>query len=97
VDKGNVYTMLDSLVREKAKAIVCLGKDNKKILEHFSDFGIPMVECDSAAGAVDKALSCSLSGDVVLLSPACASFDLFRNYMDRGDQFREAVNLLRKN
>jgi UDP-N-acetylmuramoylalanine--D-glutamate ligase len=97
VDKGNVYTMLDSLVREKVKAIVCLGKDNKKILEHFSDFGIPMVECDSAAGAVDKALSCSLSGDVVLLSPACASFDLFRNYMDRGDQFREAVNLLRKN
>jgi UDP-N-acetylmuramoylalanine--D-glutamate ligase len=93
-DKGNDYTALFALVREKVKAIVCLGLDNRKILDAFGSFGLPLVETKSARDAVEAARSFAGKGDVVLLAPACASFDLFRNYEDRGDQFREAVNAM---
>lgn len=91
VDKGNDYDPLLALAKEKVKAIVCLGLDNKKIIEKFGPLEIPIRETDSAAKAVQESRQLSKTGDVVLLSPACASFDLFKNYIDRGDQFREAV------
>ena len=90
-DKGNDYDPLLSLVREKVKAIVCMGVDNRKLMETFSGLAIQLVEAGSAQEAVSAASELAEEGDVVLLSPACASFDLFRNYEDRGDQFREAV------
>ena len=91
VDKGNDYEPLLPLVGDKVKAIVCLGKDNQKIKDAFGDFGIPIKETKAAAKAVQVSRDLAAPGDVVLLSPACASFDLFKNYLDRGDQFREAV------
>ncbi|MFZ4542569.1 MAG: UDP-N-acetylmuramoyl-L-alanine--D-glutamate ligase [Saprospiraceae bacterium] len=90
-DKGNDYRQIDELVRSKVKAIVCMGKDNSTILNHFGNFDLPIFETHSALEAVNKASSLSDPGDTVLLSPACASFDLFRNYEDRGEQFKEAV------
>lgn len=90
-DKGNEYESLFELVREKVRAIVCLGVDNQKLLSAFGDFGKPMVEASSAQEAVAKARDLAKPGDTVLLAPACASFDLFRNYEDRGNQFKEAV------
>jgi UDP-N-acetylmuramoylalanine--D-glutamate ligase len=95
-DKGNDYAALFALVREKVKAIVCLGLDNRKILDAFGSFGLPVLETTSARDAVAAASSLAGKGDVVVLAPACASFDLFRNYEDRGDQFREAVYALGK-
>ncbi len=91
VDKGNEYDPLMPFVKEKVKAIVCLGLDNKKIIETFGSLEVPIRETDSAAKAVQESRQLSKTGDVVLLSPACASFDLFKNYLDRGNQFREAV------
>ncbi len=91
VDKGNDYTSLMPLVREKVKAIVCLGVDNEKILETFSKVMPVIVETKGAEEAVKVAYKLADPGDNVLLSPACASFDLFRNYEDRGDQFKQAV------
>ncbi|MEI7734758.1 MAG: UDP-N-acetylmuramoyl-L-alanine--D-glutamate ligase [Ferruginibacter sp.] len=94
VDKGNDYGLLKELVKEKVKAIVCLGTDNGKIHEAFSDT-IPMiVDATTAKDAVQAAFHFSTKGDVVLLSPACASFDLFKNYEDRGIQFKQAVKEL---
>ena len=90
-DKGNDYSPLLELVRKKVKALVCLGADNSKIIATFGESGKPLVETRSAAEAVEVAARLAEPGDVVLLSPACASFDLFRNYEDRGDQFRAAV------
>jgi len=94
VDKGNDYEMLRELVREKVKAIVCLGLDNRKIHEAFKNDVPLMVNTTSAEEAVKSAFHIANPGDVVLLSPACASFDLFNNYEDRGQQFKKAVRNL---
>ncbi|WNW01539.1 UDP-N-acetylmuramoyl-L-alanine--D-glutamate ligase [Tenacibaculum sp. HL-MS23] len=94
VDKGNDYTDLLPLVREKVKAIVCLGLDNQKIIETFGSVVDVMVETAGAEEAVKVANKVAKAGDVVLLSPACASFDLFENYEDRGNKFKEAIKNL---
>jgi UDP-N-acetylmuramoylalanine--D-glutamate ligase len=94
VDKGNDYSMLKELIKEKVKAIVCLGLDNKKIHKAYSDVVSDIIDTSSAAEAVRVAYSKGKKGDVVLLSPACASFDLFKNYEDRGRQFKNAVRSL---
>jgi len=94
IDKGNDYSILTDLVREKVKAIVCMGVDNRKIHEAFQNDVSLMVNTGSAEEAVKAAFHFANSGDVVLLSPACASFDLFKNYEDRGDQFKKAVREL---
>jgi UDP-N-acetylmuramoylalanine--D-glutamate ligase len=94
VDKGNDYTLLFDLVKEKVKAIVCLGIDNTKLHKAFGNVVEVMVNTSSAEEAVKAAFHLSSKGDVVLLSPACASFDLFSNYEDRGKQFKEAVKEL---
>ncbi|MES2874365.1 MAG: UDP-N-acetylmuramoyl-L-alanine--D-glutamate ligase [Bacteroidota bacterium] len=91
VDKGNDYNMLKDLVRTKVKGIVCLGKDNKRIHEAFEDDVEVIVNTFSASEAVQIAYHMAKKGDTVLLSPACASFDLFKNYEDRGNQFKKAV------
>ncbi|MDP4285897.1 MAG: UDP-N-acetylmuramoyl-L-alanine--D-glutamate ligase [Bacteroidota bacterium] len=91
VDKGNDYSFIKDLVKEKVKAIVCLGVDNRKIHEAFGGEMSLIVNTESAKGAVQAAFHFAEKGDVVLLSPACASFDLFKNYEDRGMQFIEAV------
>ena len=94
VDKGNDYTELMSLVREKVKAIICLGVDNKKIIDAFGDVVDVMIEVVNMNDAVKMAQRLTEKGDVVLLSPACASFDLFESYEDRGRQFKSAVQNL---
>ena len=94
VDKGNDYSDLLPLVREKVKAIVCLGLDNQKIKDMFGNVVDIVVETAGAEEAVKVAHKLSENGDAVLLSPACASFDLFENYEDRGRQFKDAVRNL---
>jgi UDP-N-acetylmuramoylalanine--D-glutamate ligase len=94
VDKGNDYTLIADLVKEKVKAIICLGTDNRKIHEAFGNTVNPIVNTASATEAVHAAFHFADKGDVVLLSPACASFDLFKNYEDRGNQFKKAVKEL---
>jgi UDP-N-acetylmuramoylalanine--D-glutamate ligase len=94
VDKGNDYNELMSLVREKVKAIVCLGVDNKKIIDAFGNVVDIMVEVSNMNDAVRMAQRLTEKGDTVLLSPACASFDLFENYEDRGNQFKQGVQNL---
>ena len=94
VDKGNDYSELMSLVNEKVKAVICLGVDNKKIIDSFGNIVDVMIEVDSMSNAVKMAQRLSEKGDTVLLSPACASFDLFENYEDRGRQFKQAVQNL---
>ena len=94
VDKGNDYNELMSMVREKVKAIICLGVDNKKIIDVFGNVVDIMVEVTSMEDAVKTAQKLTEKGDAVLLSPACASFDLFENYEDRGNQFKNAVKNL---
>ena len=93
-DKGNDYSVLNELVKEKVKAIVCLGVDNAKIHAAFGGIVENMADALSAEEAVRKAAAFASSGDVVLLSPCCASFDLFKNYEDRGAQFKAAVRNL---
>ena len=93
-DKGNDYSVLNDLVKEKVKGIVCLGVDNKKIHEAFGGMVSRMEDALSAREAVQKAAAMADAGDVVLLSPCCASFDLFKNYEDRGEQFKAAVRNL---
>ncbi len=94
VDKGNDYSILEPLVKEKVKSIVCLGKDNRKIHEAFSKSVDIMFNTQNMEEAVKTAYHFAQKGDVVLLSPACASFDLFENYEDRGNKFKEVVKAL---
>ena len=94
VDKGNDYSELMSLVNEKVKAIICLGVENKKIIDAFGNIVDMMVEVDNMHDAVNTARHIAEKGDTVLLSPACASFDLFENYEDRGNQFKREVRNL---
>ena len=94
VDKGNDYSDLLPLVHEKVKAIICLGVDNSKIIESFGRVADLMVETTSMSEAVKMAHKIAEKGDNVLLSPACASFDLFENYEDRGRQFKAAIRSL---
>ena len=93
-DKGNDYSVLNDLVKEKVKAIVCMGVDNSKIHAAFEGLVPIITDTRSAEEAVKKAAELAQSGDVVLLSPCCASFDLFKNYEDRGEQFKAAVRKL---
>jgi UDP-N-acetylmuramoylalanine--D-glutamate ligase len=94
VDKGNDYAELMPLVFEKVKAIICLGVENKKIIDAFGNMVDMMVEVDNMHDAVNTARHIAERGDTVLLSPACASFDLFENYEDRGNQFKREVRNL---
>lgn len=94
VDKGNDYSELMALVQEKVKSIICLGVDNQKLIEAFSGVVETIVEAKSAMEAVAYGYRLAKNDETVLLSPACASFDLFENYEDRGNQFKEAVRSL---
>jgi UDP-N-acetylmuramoylalanine--D-glutamate ligase len=94
VDKGNDYTLIEDLVKEKVKAIVCMGIDNTRIHSAFKNIVKKIIDTQNAKGAVRAAFRLAAKGDAVLLSPACASFDLFKNYADRGNQFKEAVKEL---
>jgi UDP-N-acetylmuramoylalanine--D-glutamate ligase len=91
IDKGNDYTLIEKQVREKVRTLICLGKDNDKLKKSFSGVVKSIKETQTVKELVRIALAEAKQGDVVLLSPACASFDLFKNYEDRGDQFRTAV------
>jgi len=93
-DKGNDYESLEPLVKEKVKALICLGKDNKKLHDAFESIVPVIADTNNMRDAVKKAYHFGVDGDTVLLSPACASFDLFENYEDRGRQFKEAVREL---
>lgn len=96
IDKGNDYNLIKDQVKAKVKALICLGTDNKKLKDFFGSI-VPVIrETQSVEELVQIALQEAQKGDVVLLSPACASFDLFKNYEDRGDQFRKAVGNLKK-
>ena len=93
-DKGNDYTEIDELVRRKCHTLVFMGLHNEKLREHFGSFGLNIVDTDNLHDAVLGAYHAARPGDTVLLSPCCASFDLFTSYEDRGDQFMDAVRKL---
>ncbi len=96
IDKGNDYNLIKNEVAKKVKSLICLGKDNAKLKAFFNDSVNSIMETQSVGELVRLAYQQAEKGDVVLLSPACASFDLFKNYEDRGDQFRRAVLELKK-
>jgi UDP-N-acetylmuramoylalanine--D-glutamate ligase len=94
-DKGNDYSEIADLVREKVHTLIFMGLDNKKLNEYFAlNSNCKIVDTDNLADAVKAAYEVAQKGDTVLLSPCCASFDLFKNYEDRGEQFKEAVKKL---
>lgn len=93
-DKGNDYTEIEELVRQKARGLIFLGKDNRKLHAFFDGIVPDIEEVSSMKDAVDAAYRMAEKGDTVLLSPCCASFDLFRNYEDRGNQFKDCVRRL---
>lgn len=93
-DKGNNYSEIDSLVREKCHTLIFMGLHNEKLREHFGSFGLRIIDTDNLHDAVQGAYEVAQPGDTVLLSPCCASFDLFHSYEDRGDQFMAAVRSL---
>ena len=94
-DKGNDYNEILPLVEEKVKAIVCMGVDNKKLMDFFSGKVPAIYDTHSLSAAIEACREVSEPGDTVLLSPCCASFDLFKNYEDRGRQFKEQVKNLK--
>jgi UDP-N-acetylmuramoylalanine--D-glutamate ligase len=94
-DKGNDYAVLKPFAKEKVKALVCLGLDNEKLKASFADVVPTIVETKSMEACVAECRRLATSGDVVLLSPCCASFDLFNSYIHRGNMFKEAVNALK--
>jgi UDP-N-acetylmuramoylalanine--D-glutamate ligase len=96
IDKGNDYSLIEDAVRRKVRVLICLGKENEKLKKAFTGIVHEIYETQDVNELVKLALRVALPGDVVLLSPACASFDLFKNYEDRGDQFRTAVLQLKK-
>ena len=93
-DKGNDYSEIDALVREKCHTLIFMGKDNEKLIQHFGAMGIKYISTNNLSDAVQAAYQSANEGDTVLLSPCCASFDLFKNYEDRGKQFMQAVRTL---
>jgi UDP-N-acetylmuramoylalanine-D-glutamate ligase len=93
-DKGNDYTEISKLVKEKTKGLVFLGVNNDKLHSFFDSFGLPVKDARSMAEAVKLSSEMTSPGDTVLLSPCCASFDLFKSYEDRGEQFKSEVNKL---
>ena len=93
-DKGNDYSEIDELVKTKCHTLVFMGKDNSKLIQHFEPMGITYISTDNLQDAVQAAYHSANDGDTVLLSPCCASFDLFKNYEDRGEQFMQAVRSL---
>ena len=93
-DKGNDYSEIDSLVLEKCHMLIFMGKDNDKLIQHFGPLGVNYISTDNLSDAVEAAYQQANPGDTVLLSPCCASFDLFKNYEDRGTQFMNAVRNL---
>jgi UDP-N-acetylmuramoylalanine--D-glutamate ligase len=96
IDKGNDYNIIKEDVAKKVKTLICLGKDNDKLKKFFGGVVREIKETQTVKELVRMALQSARQGDVVLLSPACASFDLFKNYEDRGNQFREAVLELKR-
>jgi UDP-N-acetylmuramoylalanine--D-glutamate ligase len=93
-DKGNDYSEIDQLVKEKCHTLIFMGKDNEKLIQHFGAMGMKYISTNNLADAVQSAYQSANEGDTVLLSPCCASFDLFKNYEDRGEQFMQAVRTL---
>ena len=93
-DKGNDYSEIDDLIKEKCHTLVFMGLHNEKLREHFGNFGLNIIDTDNLHDAVQGAYNAAKEGDTVLLSPCCASFDLFTSYEDRGRQFMEAVRKL---
>ena len=94
MDAGADFSILRHLVKKKVKALICIGRDNTRLIETFRDLDIPFTETMSMEEAAEQAFFQAKSGDAVLLSPACPSFDLYRGYEDRGNEFRKAVKNL---